>query len=98
MERSIFSGRHCFIENLHDEKKMTHSEYTVLCEWFDFLQKSPMFNLSVDLIVYLKTSPEVAFERVKRRARSEEKVSFHGECVHVSCHYIKVHNFKVKFH
>ncbi|TRY68449.1 hypothetical protein TCAL_04688 [Tigriopus californicus] len=74
MERSIFSGRHCFIENLHEEKKMKHSEYTVLCEWFDFLQKSPMFNLKVDLIVYLKTSPEVAFKRVKQRARSEEKI------------------------
>ena len=30
--------------------------------------------LDVDLIVYLRTSPEVAHQRVKARARSEESV------------------------
>lgn len=53
---------------------MPASEFSVLCEWYDFLCKSPELDLNVDLIVYLRTSPEVVFERVKRRARSEEKV------------------------
>jgi hypothetical protein len=50
------------------------SEYGVLCEWFKFLTTSPKIDLGVDLIVYLRTSPEIAWERVKARARSEEKV------------------------
>eukprot|EP00095_Tigriopus_kingsejongensis_P007097 maker-scaffold130_size324016-snap-gene-1.11 protein:Tk07097 transcript:maker-scaffold130_size324016-snap-gene-1.11-mRNA-1 annotation:"deoxynucleoside kinase" len=74
MERSIYSGRHCFIENHHQAGMMPTSEYTVLCEWFDFLRSSPEFNLHVDLVVYLRTTPKVAFERIKKRSRSEEKV------------------------
>ncbi len=33
----------------------------VLVAWFDFLVKNPELGLTADLIVYLKTSPEVSF-------------------------------------
>ncbi len=41
-------------------------------EWFRFLtsdlaRKKKKFDVGVDLIVYLRTNPEVAWERVKRR-------------------------------
>ncbi len=76
IERSVFSGRHCFIENLRRSDKLPDSEYRVLDEWFKYLtdKSNGVFDIDVDLIVYLKTSPEVAWERVKARARSEEKV------------------------
>ena len=74
MERSLFSARHCFVENLWRSGKLADSEYGVLCEWFKFLTTSPKIDLGIDLIVYLRTKPEVAWERVKSRARSEEKV------------------------
>ena len=74
IERSLYSSRHCFIENLHRKGKLADSEFAVLCEWFEFLIESPQMNLEVDLIIYLRTSPEVAWERVKDRARAEEKV------------------------
>jgi hypothetical protein len=32
----------------------------VLVAWFDFLVKNPELGLTADLIVYLKTSPEVS--------------------------------------
>ena len=76
MERSLFSARHCFVENLWRSGKLADSEYGVLCEWFKFLTSSPKIDLGIDLIVYLRTKPEVAWERVKSRARSEEKVKF----------------------
>jgi len=68
MERSIYSDRYCFIENLHRSRKIEGSEYSVLCEWFKFLTESSLVDLRVDLIVYLRTSPEVAWARVKEHA------------------------------
>lgn len=80
MERSLYSARHCFVENLWREGKLASSEFGVLCEWFKFLTSSPEIDVGVDLIVYLRTAPEVAWERVKSRARSEEKVTLVPGC------------------
>jgi hypothetical protein len=51
----------------------------VLCKWFKFLTESSLVDLGVDLIVYLRTSPEVAWTRVKEQAFhsvKEEQVAF----------------------
>jgi len=72
MERSIFSAKHCFVENLMKSGKMPLSEYEVLSSWFDFLLTSPQVDLGVDLIVYMRTSPEVALTRLMERGRGEE--------------------------
>ncbi|XP_060553518.1 thymidine kinase 2, mitochondrial-like isoform X2 [Ruditapes philippinarum] len=71
MERSLHSGRYCFIENLHKSKVMPDLDYVVLTQWFDWLTKS--HDIKVDLIVYLRTRPEVVLERVKSRLRPEEQ-------------------------
>ena len=57
MERSLFSARYCFVENLHDTEKMSDAEFSVLCEWFDFLASGGLssVDIGVDLIIYLKT-------------------------------------------
>jgi len=72
MERSIFSAKYCFVENLMKSGKMPLSEYEVLSGWFDFLLSSPQVDLGVDLIVYMRTSPEVALSRLMKRGRGEE--------------------------
>lgn len=72
MERSIHSARYIFVENLYQSGKMPEVDYIVLSEWFDWIQNNT--DVSVDLIVYLQTSPEVCYERLKRRCREEEKV------------------------
>lgn len=74
MERSIYSAKYCFVENLHRSGKMPDSEFSVLGEWFKFLLDNPEVDLGVDLVVYLRTSPATAWDRVRRRARSEEAV------------------------
>ena len=51
---------------------MTDAEYTVLSEWFNFLITCPQLNFKIDQIVYLRTDPEVAYERIKKRKRPEE--------------------------
>ena len=42
--------------------------------FISFLRSATDLDKSVDLIVYLRTTPETAWQRVKARARSEEKV------------------------
>ena len=61
MERSIHSARNCFMETL--KPTMTEGEMEVLDQWYKLLTTWPQFNTNVDLIVYLRTSPEVALER-----------------------------------
>ena len=56
MERSIFSAKYCFVENLMKSGKMPLSEYEVLTSWFDYLLTSPQVDLGVDLIVNMRVS------------------------------------------
>jgi len=70
MERSL--ARYCFIENLYNGGNMTDPEYAVISEWFNFLITCPQLNFKIDQIIYLRTDPEVAYERIKKRNRPEE--------------------------
>ena len=107
MERSLFSARHCFVENLHDTGKMSDAEFSVLCEWFNFLAggQLPKIDIGVDLIVYLRTSPETAYERKKARARKEEEVCFYvltTQQFELQRHYKKIsgsltYEYKIKY-
>jgi len=71
MERSIYSAKYCFVENLRNGGTMPEVEYIVLTEWFDWLLANQ--SCGVDLIIYLRTSPEVVHDRIKKRCRDEEK-------------------------
>jgi thymidylate kinase len=56
---------------------MCESEYLVLSEWFNYLVSSPQLDFHVDRIIYLRTDPEVAYERIQKRNRMEEnKIPF----------------------
>ncbi|XP_032086309.1 thymidine kinase 2, mitochondrial isoform X2 [Thamnophis elegans] len=72
MERSIHSAKYIFVENLYRSGKMPEVDYVILTEWFDWIIKN--MDVSVDLIVYLQTSPGMCYQRLKRRCRQEEKV------------------------
>jgi len=72
LERSVYSDRYCFAKNCFEMGTMSELEWTLYQEWFDWLienyvQKPAGF-------IYLRTSPEKSFERLKKRARDEEKV------------------------
>ncbi|XP_052233765.1 thymidine kinase 2, mitochondrial-like [Dreissena polymorpha] len=71
MERSLYSGRYCFIENLRRSGTMSSLDYVVLDEWFQWMVTS--MNVKVDLIVYLRTQPEVLQKRILERCRPEEQ-------------------------
>jgi len=70
MERSVHSTRACFIENL--KPILNNGEMKVLDSWYRLFTDQPSFDVDVDLVIYLKTSPEVAISRVQSRSREEE--------------------------
>ncbi|KAF5284205.1 hypothetical protein FQR65_LT00205 [Abscondita terminalis] len=71
LERSIFSARYCFVEKLARDGIMPPQSVAVLNEWFKHI--TTQFDIPVDLIVYLRTTPEVVYNRVMARNRPEEQ-------------------------
>jgi len=76
-ERSVHSARFVFTETLRMAGKMSDVEYTIMDQWYrllnnEILESPTGFDLSADLIVYLQTSPQIAYDRIKKRGRSEE--------------------------
>ncbi|GJQ86746.1 dnk [Trypoxylus dichotomus] len=75
MERSVYSGRYCFIEKMTKEGFIPAPSATVIDEYFNWILNNT--NVNVDLIVYLRTTPETVYNRMIERNRQEEKaVSF----------------------
>ncbi|CAG0880292.1 unnamed protein product [Cyprideis torosa] len=70
MERSLHSAWNIFVKNLHDNGLMSGAEYTVLEEIYKEMCLN--FDLTPDLIIYLRVTPDVAYERIMNRGRSEE--------------------------
>ena len=55
---------------LYDDKKITLIEYTIYKKWFDeFISEIP-----ISKIIYVKTDPEIAHQRVIIRNRTGEQI------------------------
>ncbi|KAJ8923654.1 hypothetical protein NQ315_010234 [Exocentrus adspersus] len=75
MERSVYSARYCFVEKMKRDSILSEPATAVIDEHFQWLINNP--STAVDLVVYLRTTPEVAYERIIQRNRKEEKtISF----------------------
>ncbi|CAG2103705.1 unnamed protein product [Medioppia subpectinata] len=70
MERSIYSARHCFTQNLFNSGNLSKPEFIIIDEWFKRLSAKPC--LKADLIIYLRTSPQTVLQRIQNRSRNEE--------------------------
>lgn len=71
VERSSSSSRFCFVESLLNRGMIQREQYEVIQKWHEFTERN--FKLQPDLIIYLKTTPERAFERSQQRNRPEER-------------------------
>lgn len=69
MERSLESGRFVFMEAMLKEGHIDQTEYDILDEWFTWLKQK---NSAVDEIIYLRSTPAVALQRLLSRNRIEE--------------------------
>lgn len=71
-DRSIFSDCNCFAENCYDIGSMNQIEWRDYIEFFDWLNQEFQISKKINGFIYLKTSPEVAYQRLKQRNRTEE--------------------------
>lgn len=71
MERSIYSAMYCFIEMHHQLENLDSTKYEILKQWFYHLINTS--KVDVDLIIYLRTTPDILSERINQRNRVEEQ-------------------------
>jgi deoxyadenosine/deoxycytidine kinase len=71
LERSIYSGHYCFVRNGYLNGYMTDLEWEMYQAWFDFL--IPQRCRVPQGFIYLRTTPAVAYKRIKKRNRVAEK-------------------------
>lgn len=71
MERSIYSARYCFCEALLLEQKIEKASFEVFVKWFEYAEQC--IQNQVDMFIYLRTTPEVVYDRIQERNRIEEQ-------------------------
>ncbi|MFH1644359.1 MAG: deoxynucleoside kinase [bacterium] len=70
MERSVYCDRYCFAKNCFETGLMSALEWQIYKEWFSWLVESYMQKPAG--FIYLQADPKICYERLKKRARSEE--------------------------
>lgn len=69
-ERSIFTDSNVFAKMLYDNGTMEDVEYVIYKKWFDeFITELPEIK-----IIYVKTDPKIAHQRIKKRERTGEDI------------------------
>jgi len=71
-ERSLFCDRYCFAHTQYQNGNMSPLEWALYQNMFLWLTEDVMPSFSG--LVYLRLEPEVAFQRVQKRNRFEEKI------------------------
>lgn len=71
MERSFETAHNCFATLLADLGFITREEFGVIKSWATTIEENNMTN--IDLTVYLRTTPDIAFTRLTKRDRKEER-------------------------
>jgi deoxyadenosine/deoxycytidine kinase len=66
-ERSPMSCRYVFVQNQFEQKQFSKEELTI----FDKIYKK--ISWEQEIIIYIKTDPEVCFDRMKKRNRNGEE-------------------------
>ena len=75
IERSIFTDRNVFAKTCYENGMMNEIEWNDYTSWFDWLAKT--FNINPKGYIYLRASPDISYDRIKKRSRSgEETIPF----------------------
>ena len=70
-ERSLMADYHVFAQMLYESGHISLENYQIYKKWFwEFIKDIPVTG-----IIYLKTTPELCFERCNNRARKGESIS-----------------------
>lgn len=81
IERCLESDNKIFANKLVDDKLINSLEYNIYNQWFEWnkelFKKGNTNKIDADYVIYLRTKPEVAYERINKRSRDEEsKIPF----------------------
>ena len=78
-ERSLYTDKHVFCQMLYDNDLIEDIEFTIYNKWFEEFN-----NIRNIQYVYLKTDPEISYERVLKRSRCGETIplSYLINCSH----------------
>jgi len=68
-ERSLFTDKHIFCKMLYDEGIIEEIGFQIYNMWFE-----EFISFSSFVPIYLRTLPEISFERVQTRARQGETI------------------------
>ena len=75
VERSIYSGYHCFARNSFEQGFLQKIEWDIYNAWFNFLTSKNCLPPSG--FIYLRADPMLSYERTVQRNRdAEESISF----------------------
>jgi deoxyadenosine/deoxycytidine kinase len=70
-DRSIGTDKYVFGKMLHDDKYIDDLEWNIYNYWNNFFDKY-IKHSNQQNVIYLRCTPEVAMERIKKRGRKEE--------------------------
>ncbi len=71
-ERSHLTDLMVFAQSLFEMNDLNDMEFTVYKKWHSLI--SEMYQIKIDKIIYVNTSPEKCLERIKKRCREGENV------------------------
>lgn len=71
VERSIYSGFHCFAKNSFEQGFLSTLEWNMYNSWFDFATAKKC--LPPQGFIYLQADPQVSYNRTIKRKRNAEK-------------------------
>lgn len=71
-ERSLETDKNVFAQMIYDDKNISEIEFNIYLKWFEEFQD----NIPEEKIVYLRTNPKTAYERIIQRGRIGENIPF----------------------
>jgi len=71
LERSVYCDRFCFAKNCYEAGFMSPLEWNIYKEWFSWLVDNN-YAPRPNGFIYLRVEPDIAFQRIQKRCRSEE--------------------------
>ncbi len=69
-ERSVYTDKEVFAKMLHENNKIDEIMYKIYTNMFDTFIED---RINTKKIIYVKTEPEICYNRINKRKRSEEK-------------------------
>ena len=70
IERSIYTDMNCFASLAHDNRHIQELEWKLYNKWFNWLDNS--FDVKADGYIYIRTDPQISYNRIAKRSRTEE--------------------------